>query len=111
MKRIKLSLEALCASSVSCFPVWAKPDQKKKWIDDHDLFVDTKRGRAFALVDTVSRIYFMDAVTGSLYHFGNCVTSDFLKASDLHRSQYEAEKFLMQVAEREGIGLVEEVTE
>jgi hypothetical protein len=32
-------------------------------------------GRVFAAVDTATHVYFMDAITGSLYSFGECLTS------------------------------------
>jgi len=96
MNRIRLSREdgALCAQSGDCFPVDGKWVMRQKWVDDHDLFFDNN-GRVFALVDTKKRVFFMDVMTGSLYQFGECLTSDVLKAKGLARNQKEAGLFLM----------------
>lgn len=108
MKRIKISMEADCAKSSCCFPKNGRLEQKQKWIDDNDLFVDASKGRAFALVDTVSRVYFMDAITGSLYQFGNCMTSSILRVQDLHRDKYAAEQFLLRLVETEVVALADQ---
>jgi len=52
-------------------------------------------GKVLALVDTVDAIYFMDAITGSLYQFGNCLTSNVLKTSGLKRNKVAAASNLM----------------
>lgn len=94
MERIKISREAKCAQEKFCFPAHGKKESKQKWIDGHDLFTDSN-GRAFALVDSEDRVYFMDAVTGSLYQFGNCLTSDILKSGGMTRNKKAAQEFLM----------------
>ncbi len=94
MKRIKISREAKCAQEKFCFPLNAKRETKQKWVDEHDLFTDGD-GKVFTLVDTIEKIYFMDAITGSLYQFGNCLTSSTLKAESLKRNQAAAGTILM----------------
>lgn len=94
MKRIKISREAKCAQGKFCFPLNSKREAKQKWVDEHDLFTDAD-GKVFTLVDTIEKIYFMDAITGSLYQFGNCLTSSTLKAESLKRNQAAAGTILM----------------
>jgi hypothetical protein len=99
MNRIKLSREdrAMCAQDNECFRTNIKRAFRQKWVDTHDLFVNDA-GRVFALVDTETRVFFMDAMTGSLYQFGSCLTSTELKAHDLRRNQKKAETILMSKA-------------
>ena len=71
--RIEMASDADCAAARECFSSLISAESKRKWIDDRDLFMAD--GRVFAVVDTASRIFFMDAITGSLYNFGECLTS------------------------------------
>lgn len=96
MNRIRFGREdgAKCASADSCFPLAAITKARQHWIHTHDLFLDDT-GRVFALVDTATRVYFMDAITGSLYQFGECLTSDDLRVKSLVRDQEKATSILM----------------
>ena len=71
--RISKAHGANCASAGECYSGLVSAESKRRWLVDHDLFVAD--GRAFAAVDTITHIYFMDAITGSLYNFGECLTS------------------------------------
>jgi hypothetical protein len=71
--RITKASDAECAATKECYSALVSLDSKKKWMEDRDLFVAD--GRVFALVDTHTGVYFMDAITGSLYNFGECLTS------------------------------------
>jgi hypothetical protein len=93
MKRIKVCKEADCAYENECFVPGGKLEQRKKWIHSHDLFLDDT-GRVFALVDTETRVFFMDAMTGSLYEFGNCLTGS-LEIKNLRRNKEKATDILM----------------
>ena len=95
MYRIKLAAGLNLASDSECFSPTLTAESKKKWIYRHDLFV--AGGRAFALVDTHTDVYFMDCVTGTLYQFGKCLTSTELKYNDFRREQDKAAKILMAV--------------
>ena len=95
MKRIKLSLEAKCSEGKFCFPLNGKTETKKKWIDENDLFTNPD-GKVFALVDTLREVYFMDAITGSLYQFGDCLTASKLKIDSLKRDHASASAILMR---------------
>ena len=97
MNRIKISSMARCAEEKLCFPQNAKRERRKQWIDEHDLFINEK-GRAFALVDTMSEVFFMDAVTGSLYQFGGCVSTGQLSNALMHRNKDKAGAFLMSLS-------------
>lgn len=71
--RIQKAADAECAVSKECFTAVSSDDIKRKWVQEHDLFIAD--GRVFAAVDTDTHMYFMDAITGSLYNFGECLTS------------------------------------
>lgn len=71
--RIQKSDSADCALAKECYSSLVSGDSKAKWMEERDLFVAD--GRAFAAVDTETHIYFMDVITGSLYNFGECLTS------------------------------------
>ena len=95
MYRIKLAAGLNLASGDECFTPTLTPESKRKWIDEHDLFI--ANGRTFALVDTFNCVYFMDCITGSLYQFGECLSSSELKFTDFRREQDRAAKILMAV--------------
>jgi len=94
MKRISTARDAKCAAEKFCFPLNGKRETKQKWLDNHDLFV-AEDGKVLVLVDTVESVYFMDAITGSLYQFGNCLTSNVLKTSGVKRNRDAATSYLM----------------
>lgn len=100
MERIKTSGKTKCAASLYCFPLNGKMAMRHKWVDKHDLFLD-EDGRVFALVDSADTVYFMDAITGSLYQFGNCLTSNILKAVNMKRSDKAKEVLLSMKAAAE----------
>lgn len=91
--RIKKAQDAECAASNECYSTVVSMDSKRKWINDHDLFIAD--GRVFAAVDTMSRLYFMDAITGTLYDFGQSCTGT-LKHGGFVRDQDEGARILMQ---------------
>jgi hypothetical protein len=97
VNRIKLYAEADCAQATCCFPVDQGVARKQAWIEEHDLFVDSDGGRVLALVDTEDRVFFMDAVTGSLYQWGRCMTSDSLTLRGPVRDKELARSKLLSV--------------
>lgn len=88
MKRIKLSTEALCADSNACCNL----KNRRRWVQEHDLFVGSD-GRAYALVDTPRHVYFMDAITGALFQFGEQLGG--LRVVSFTRDEEEAKRILM----------------
>ena len=86
LQRIVISAEAHCAAEqYTC-----KQGNRKKWIEEHDLFL-ADDGRVYALVDTPSHVYFMDAITGSLIDVaGQHRTNADKQVSGFRRSQMEA---------------------
>ncbi len=95
LTRIELAAGIILAAESECFTPTLSAESKKKWIDEHDLFV--ANGRAFALVDTFNCVYFMDCITGSLYQFGECLTSTDLKYRDFIRDNDRATKILIAI--------------
>ena len=97
MNRITISQESECATSTHCFPVSGTKANKDKWIKNNDMFISDD-GRVYALVDTLSHVYFMDAITGSLYQFCKCLSSDRLKAPSFRRDPVKAAMILNSAA-------------
>lgn len=96
--RIQASKLARCADEKYCFGINWAVDSKRKWIAEHDLFTASDE-RIYTLVDTITRVYFMDAITGSLYEFGKCMTSQELKADSLWRDPGAAGRLMDMKAE------------
>lgn len=78
-----------------CFRVMGGKHTKREFVAKHDLYMS--RGRAFARVIADGKECYMDAVTGSLYKFGKCLTSDVLTLGSLKKDHDGAVKFLMSV--------------
>lgn len=94
--RISIAQTADCAAERYCFALSANNDTKAKWIDEHDLFT-ANDGRIYTLVDTTKRVYFMDAITGTLFQFGECVTSQRLNPRKFVRDNEKAAAILMEI--------------
>lgn len=92
MMRITMSSDADCANSKHCFTPAASLKERTRWVNEADLFMCD--GRAFALVDTVSSVYFMDCITGSLYALGECLTSN-MGRTGFKRNKKAATELLM----------------
>lgn len=75
----------LCADASSVFPAWQVKRLKVKWIKNHKLLRGvTNEGNIVVTpcvisTDMYKTKYLMDAITGSLYKDGRCMTSDHLK--------------------------------
>lgn len=91
--RISIAQTADCAAEKFCFSLNAGNDTKSKWIADHDLFI-ANDGRIYTLVDTTKRVYFMDAITGTLFQFGECMTSAKLNPRKFVRDNDKASTIL-----------------
>ena len=83
-RAIKLSLDTFAGDSVELFNIRFKPHSKTAWCQGHGLWVGKlntpsgKHERVFTPIVTRkgSRLYWMDAITGSLYdNAGACMTS------------------------------------
>lgn len=96
MPRIRLSIEAKCAASAHCFPVSGNAASQLGWLDGHDLYV--AKDRVFTLVDTTREVFFMDAVTGSLYQFGQCLTHAGFRFDSFVKNQKKGEKLLLSIS-------------
>ena len=101
---VRMTGDADCAMDAHCFPIHGKR-KKLEWIDKHDLFVCDDR--VYTLVSTKSEVFFMDAITGSLYQFGECLTSTVLKTRKLIRNRDLAITILFSAHEYNGPGDVE----
>ena len=89
---ILLSDEGNCASSSECWPPTAQRSAKLKWLDERSLYVSDKH-RVFFKRGTT----FCDAITGTLYRDGRCLSSDTLELGDVKRDQKGAIEILMAI--------------
>jgi len=95
--RITLSDDAMCAHHKECYaPLHPVKAVRDRWIAEHDLFV-TSDNRVFTLVDTQFEVFFMDAITGTLFQFGECLTSQMIKRKDFTRNRERAIELLKDV--------------
>ena len=83
--QIKKAMNYLCADASSVFPAWQVKRLKVRWIKDHKLLRGiTNEGNIVVTpcvisTDMYKTKFLMDAITGSLYKDGRCMTSDHLK--------------------------------
>ena len=95
---ISLSDEALCAAALDCFNYspHALPNNKKKWINDRELFM--LDGVAYTPVITANmRLYWMNCLTGSLFkNSGECMSgNNNIKLDNLCKAQRACAELLM----------------
>ena len=84
--RIRRSMEAMVATTNSCFPIAPKSAAKKNWIAGKELYLGNISGikrivtPVHIATDEHEKTYLMDAITGTLYRErdGKCMTSDKL---------------------------------
>ena len=86
----QMSLEGDCAMANQCWMPMSKKDLKQKWLDNNELYTSSN-GRIYVK----SGITYMDAVTGTLYRNGRCLSSDVLTTGELARDQEGASEILM----------------
>lgn len=98
--KVTVSDFADCAVERNCFSVTAKNNKKMEWIDTHNPMVD-ENGRVFINVVAskkgVLTECIMDAVTGSLYKDGVCLSNPFMRLGKLKQDKAAATKFLMSL--------------
>ena len=96
MKTITIAADSKCAHMKWCFSAAVPKKAKEEWCQGHDLFLSDDN-RVFCLVQTSSQVYFMDAITGSLYSFGECKSSSRLKLKIDGRNQKRATSILLSI--------------
>jgi len=89
---IVLSDEGDCATSSECWPPTAQKAAKLEWLDSRQLYTSDRRRVFFK-----RGITFVDAITGTMYRDGRCVTSDTLELGDVKRNQKGATEILMAI--------------
>ena len=83
--KIKKAMNYLCADSSSCFPAWQVKRLKVDWLKNHSLLRGITNEGEIVLTPVVIATdyyqthYLMDAITGTLYKNGKCMTSDHLE--------------------------------
>jgi hypothetical protein len=89
---IVLSDEGDCATSNECFPPTAQKLAKSAWLEWRQLYTSDKN-RVFFKRGTT----YVDAITGTLYRDGRCITSDTLELGEVTRNQAGAAAILMAI--------------
>ena len=92
MDNIILSDEGDCATSSECWMPSAKTLAKEAWLEWRQLYTSDKN-RVFFKRGTT----YVDAITGTLYRDGRCITSDTLELGDVKRDQKGATEILMAI--------------
>jgi hypothetical protein len=89
-KRIKKSINSMCADASSCFPSWQIKKLKVNWLKDCTIYRGVTNEGDIVVTPVVIATdyheieYLMDCVTGSLYKDGKCKTSDRLQLIDFY---------------------------
>lgn len=93
MQRIRLAGDGECSALGLCCCTKAN---RAGWIARHDLFV-ADDGRAYALVDTRTEVFFMDAITGALIGLGDGEhrTNEAKRVRGFRRDQARAAEILL----------------
>lgn len=84
----------LCADASNCFPSWQVKRLKAEWLKNHTLLRGiTNEGNIIVTpvviaTDHYKRSYLMDAITGTLYKNGKCMTSDYLELLSVENEEY-----------------------
>ena len=101
MKRIRVSMDGMCAQATSCFPSWANKELRKKWLVDRILLRGILNEGEIIITpvqiatDPNNKKLMMDSITGSLYREdGSCYTSDKLKLVGI-REENDLDKILL----------------
>jgi len=101
MKRIRVSMDGMCAQATSCYPSWANKELRKKWLVDRTLLRGVLNECEIILTpvqiatDPNNKKLMMDSITGSLYREdGSCYTSDKLKLIGI-REENDLDKILL----------------
>ena len=94
-----LSDEGDCASSRECFISVGKKSSKQAWCDERELYL-SDNGRVYV----GAGITFIDAVTGTMFRDGRCLSSDYVTMGNVVRDQAGATAILMAVETGMGHG-------
>ena len=89
---VLLSDEGDCASSSECWPPTAQNSAKLAWLEWRQLYTSDKNRVLFKRGTT-----YVDAITGTLYRDGRCLSSDTLELGEVKRNQKGATEILMAI--------------
>jgi len=89
---IVLSDEGDCATSSECWMPSAKKAAKEAWLEWRQLYTSNQNRVFFK-----RGVTFVDAITGSLYRDGRCLTASRLKVGEIKRNQKGAAAILMAI--------------
>jgi hypothetical protein len=89
---VVLSYEGDCAASSECWMPSAKKPAKEAWLEWRQLYTSDQNRVFFK-----RGVTYVDAITGSLYRDGRCLTSSKLKLGDIKRNQKGGAAILMAI--------------
>jgi len=89
---VVLSNEGDCATSSECWVPGAKKPAKLAWLEWRQLYTSNKNRVLFKRGTT-----YVDAITGTMYRDGRCLSSDTLELGDVKRDQKGATEILMSI--------------
>ena len=89
---VQLSNEGTCATSSECWMPTAKQSAKSAWLEWRELYTSDKNRVLFKRGTT-----YVDAITGTMYRDGRCLSSDTLELGDVKRDQKGATEILMSI--------------
>ena len=90
--RVQLSSEGTCATSKECWMPSAKKAAKSAWLEGRELYTSDKNRVLFKRGTT-----YVDAITGTMYRDGRCLSSDTLELGNVNRDQKGAAAILMAI--------------
>jgi len=89
---VQLSNEGTCATSSECWMPTAQKLAKVAWLEWRQLYTSNKNRVLFKRGTT-----YVDAITGTMYRDGRCLSSDTLELGDVKRDQKGATEILMSI--------------
>ena len=89
---VQLSREGTCAISSECWMPSAKKVAKSAWLEWRELYTSDKNRVLFKRGTT-----YVDAITGTMYRDGRCLSSDTLELGNVKRDQKGAAAILMAI--------------
>ena len=93
---VHLAENCYAARERDCYTPTSQRTFREAWISEHTLYLDEK-GRVYTDVLLDEEPLIMDAMTGSLYRGGQCLSSSRLQLGELTENREEAEKVLREM--------------
>ena len=93
---VRVAENCYAARERDCYTPTSQRTFREAWLASHELFID-ENGRVYTDVLLDEEPLIMDAMTGSLYRDGQCLSSSRLQLGNLTENREEAEKVLREM--------------